>query len=109
VCGLRRGCWQFDSVGINFAFVFSTLSYLTSPNGNALFMTPLIADWSASPAVGYSTAEPARLDHEVIELQLLLPRSQVAAIEVAARARGMTTGQMLRRVIADVFPLRDAF
>jgi hypothetical protein len=60
-------------------------------------------------AVGSPPVEPARLDHEVVELQLLLPRSQVAAIEAAARSRGLTTGQMLRRVLADVFPARGAF
>jgi hypothetical protein len=69
-------------------------------------MTPLVADWSAGTSVNPSPVEPARLDHEVVELQLLLPRSQVAALEAAARSRGLTTGQMLRRVIADVFPAR---
>ena len=45
----------------------------------------------------------ARSDHEVVELPLLLPRWQAAALEAAARQRGMTTGQMLRRVIGDLF------
>ncbi|MGL6096487.1 MAG: hypothetical protein ACRC7O_11905 [Fimbriiglobus sp.] len=52
----------------------------------------------ASPA-----GDPPRLDHEVVELPLLLPRWQAAVLEEAARTRGMTTGQMLRRVIADLF------
>jgi hypothetical protein len=103
---LRYQCGQGRSVGINFAFCFGTLSQLPSPDGNTLFMTPLVADWSATPSVGSSSVEPARLDHEVVELQLLLPRSQVVALEAAARSRGLTTGQMLRRVIADVFPAR---
>jgi hypothetical protein len=49
------------------------------------------------------TADPLRLDQEVVELPLLLPRWQAAALEAAARRRGMTTGQMLRRVIGDLF------
>jgi hypothetical protein len=52
--------------------------------------------------VGDST-EPARSDFEVVELQLLLPQWQAAALEAAAAARGMTTGQILRRVITDLF------
>lgn len=44
-----------------------------------------------------------RLDFEVVELPLLLPRWQAVALEAAARRRGMTTGQMLRRVIGDLF------
>ena len=55
------------------------------------------------PATSYAPTEPARSDHEVVELQLLLPRWQAAALEAAARARGMTTGQILRRVITDLF------
>jgi hypothetical protein len=47
--------------------------------------------------------DPPRLDNEVVELPLLLPRWQAVALEAAARRRGMTTGQMLRRVITDLF------
>jgi hypothetical protein len=46
---------------------------------------------------------PLRLDQEVVELPLLLPRWQAVALEAAASRRGMTTGQMLRRVITDLF------
>jgi hypothetical protein len=42
-------------------------------------------------------------DLEVVELPLLLPRWQAVALEAAASRRGMTTGQMLRRVITDLF------
>lgn len=52
---------------------------------------------------GYAPAGPTRSDHEVVELQLLLPMWQAAALEAAAQSRGMTTGQILRRVIADLF------
>ena len=42
---------------------------------------------------------------EVVELQLLLPRWQAEALEAAARDRGLTTGHILRRVIADIVPV----
>jgi len=48
-------------------------------------------------------ADPTRSDHEVVEMQLLLPRWQATALEAAAQSRGMTTGQILRRVISDLF------
>lgn len=47
--------------------------------------------------------DPTRQDQEVVELPLLLPRWQAAVLEAAARRRGMTTGQMLRRMLTDVF------
>ena len=55
------------------------------------------------------TFEPfmaSRQDQEVVEMPLLLPRWQAEELELAARERGMTTGQMLRRVIHDI--LADA-
>ena len=73
-------------------------------------MLPLAThDWSRftmPPLAGWPAAvdSPAS-DHEVVELQLLLPQRQAVALEAAARARGMTTGQILRRVIADLFPV----
>jgi hypothetical protein len=65
-------------------------------------MTPLTG-WPEPATAGILPAAPARTDHEVVELSLLLPRWQADALESAARDRGMTTGQMLRRVIADLF------
>ena len=50
----------------------------------------------------------ARQDQEVVELQLLLPRWQALKLEAAARERGMTTGQMLRRVIRGVLAQEPA-
>lgn len=47
-------------------------------------------------------ATAIRPDQEVVELPLLLPRWQAEELEVAARERGMTTGQMLRRVIREL-------
>lgn len=46
---------------------------------------------------------PTRQDQEVVELPLLLSRWQAGVLEAAAKERGMTTGQMLRRVITDLF------
>lgn len=52
---------------------------------------------------GMGTELP-RLDHEVVELPLLLPRWQAQALEEVARNQGMTTGQMLRRLVGEVAP-----
>ena len=49
-----------------------------------------------------ATADLARQDQEVVELPLLLPRWQDLELEATAREHGMTTGQMLRRVIREV-------
>ena len=38
-------------------------------------------------------------DAEAVELALLLPRWQAAALEDAAHQRGLTAGQMLRKLI----------
>jgi hypothetical protein len=43
--------------------------------------------------------EVARLDYGLVELSLLLPQWQVDALDLAARGRGLTAGQMLRRLI----------
>lgn len=55
--------------------------------------------YAAPPAMG----EASRSDMDVVELPLLLPRWQAQALEAAATRRGMTTGQILRRVIGDLF------
>jgi hypothetical protein len=44
---------------------------------------------------------------DVVELPLLLPEWQVVALEEAARKRGMTVGQLVRRLFADLFPRRS--
>jgi hypothetical protein len=43
--------------------------------------------------------ESRRPDQEPVELALILPRWQVDALAVAARRRGLTAGQVLRRLI----------
>ncbi|MDY3560916.1 hypothetical protein R5W23_002165 [Gemmata sp. JC673] len=49
-----------------------------------------------------AVSAPARTDQEVVELALLLPLWQAMELEAAASKRGMTTGQMLRRVIGEL-------
>jgi len=44
-------------------------------------------------------SDMAPLGAEMIEVALLLPRWQAMALQSAAKQRGMTTGQMLRRII----------
>ncbi|WP_171470441.1 hypothetical protein [Frigoriglobus tundricola] len=48
------------------------------------------------------------LDQDIVELALLLPRGQVTELESAARRHGMTTGQMLRRVIGELVASQPA-
>ncbi|QEL14686.1 hypothetical protein [Limnoglobus roseus] len=62
----------------------------------ATMATPTFA---TTPVMG----EASRSDMEVVELPLLLPRWQAQALEAAASRRGMTTGQILRKVIGDLF------
>jgi hypothetical protein len=38
-------------------------------------------------------------DDEVVELPLLLPRWQAEALEEAAHSRGLTAGQMMRKLL----------
>jgi hypothetical protein len=45
------------------------------------------------------TREITPLDNEVVELALLLPRWQAEALEEAAHNRGLTAGQMLRKLV----------
>lgn len=47
-------------------------------------------------------SDSPRSDQEVVELALLLPLWQAMELEATARRRGMTTGQMLRRVIGEL-------
>ncbi|MBA4063833.1 MAG: hypothetical protein C0501_09000 [Isosphaera sp.] len=54
------------------------------------------------------SADGPRADQEVVELPLLLPRWQAMELEAAASRRGMTTGQMLRRVIGELLAARPA-
>jgi hypothetical protein len=60
------------------------------------------------PLFNAITSDVARIDQEVIELPLLLPRWQAMELEAAASRRGMTTGQMLRRVIGEMLASQPA-
>lgn len=53
-------------------------------------------------------SDGSRQDQEVVELPLLLPRWQAVELEAAAHRRGMTTGQMLRRVIGEMLAAQPA-
>jgi len=44
---------------------------------------------------------PAPADREVVEVPLLLPGWQVAALATAAQDRGVTAGEMLRGLLHD--------
>jgi hypothetical protein len=48
---------------------------------------------------GRSAGDVRRLDPEMLELSLLVPQWQVEALEMAARGRGLTAGQLIRRLI----------
>jgi hypothetical protein len=65
--------------------------------------TPVTAGFLA-PRLGGREITP--IDDEVVELALLLPRWQAEALEAAAHARGLTAGQMLRKVVGKT--LREA-
>jgi hypothetical protein len=56
---------------------------------------------AVNPAAG-------RSDQEVVEVALLLPLWQAMELEAAASRRGMTTGQMLRRVIGELLAAQPA-
>ena len=59
---------------------------------------------SSTVATGFlpprpGTTELTAIDAEVVELALLLPRWQALALENAAHQRGLSAGQMLRKLI----------
>lgn len=61
-----------------------------------------MAGVTVHPLFNPLAADAPRPDPEVVELHLLLPQWQAVELEAAARRRGMTTGQMLRRVIGEL-------
>jgi hypothetical protein len=64
--------------------------------------------WPPTPDTSATTPVPSVPfpSDDVVELPLLLPEWQVFALEEAARTRGMTVGQLVRRLFADLFPRR---
>src|SRR5438477_638158 len=85
--------------------IMITLTAPTACDGPLLFRNPM-AGASVLPIFEPAAVDVARQDQEVVELPLLLPRWQALELEAAARRRGMTTGQMLRRMIGDVLDAR---
>ena len=62
-----------------------------------------------SPTLGYipsdrlaAIVDENSIDSEIVEAPLLLPLRQVVALENAAEKRGMTTAQMLRKMIGEL-------
>jgi hypothetical protein len=60
------------------------------------------------PLADTVSAAATRSDQEVVEVALLLPLWQAMQLEAAASRRGMTTGQMLRRVIGELLASQPA-
>lgn len=56
----------------------------------------------SEPSSGGVDARAPVSEPELLEMSLLLPAWQVAALDDLARSQGLTIGQMLRRVIAAV-------
>jgi len=50
---------------------------------------------------GRAGRPPAPADVGVVELPLLLPEAHFAAVEVAARGRGLTPAELVRGIIRD--------
>jgi hypothetical protein len=72
----------------------------------ATFMSAIGLSRRLSSADG---SEMSRLDGEMVELSLLLPSRQAAALEMAAQEQGLTTGQMIRQLIRDCCDSFHAF
>lgn len=51
------------------------------------------------PTPTFGTPEMTPIDKDVVELAILLPRWQAAALENAAHQQGISTAQMLRKLI----------
>lgn len=79
-------------------------SMVTLPSSS----TPSTAGETVQPLFDTLSSGHARVDQDVIELPLLLPRWQALELEAAASRRGMTTGQMIRRVIGEMLASQSA-
>ena len=63
---------------------------------------------TVQPLFDAVSSDVARTDQEVIEFPLLLPRWQAVELEAAASRRGMTTGQMIRRLLGELLAAQPA-
>jgi hypothetical protein len=70
--------------------------------------TPSRTGDAVQPLFDAVSPDMARSNQEVVELALLLPLWQAMELEAAASRRGMTTGQMLRRVIGELLATQSA-
>lgn len=64
--------------------------------------TPHMVGDTVQPLFGAISPDSSRPDQEVVEFPLLLPLWQAVELEAVARRRGMTTGQMIRRVLGEM-------
>jgi hypothetical protein len=46
---------------------------------------------------------PSLLNDNIVELSMLIPGRQAAALEATAASQGMTVGELLRRLVQDFF------
>jgi hypothetical protein len=67
-------------------------------------MAPAIAVPTETLGAGMAPigVDMTHLDSEMIELALLVPRWQAIAFEALAKQRGVSAGQMMRRMISAV-------
>jgi hypothetical protein len=63
---------------------------------------------TVQPLFDAVSSDAARTDQEVVEFPLLLPLWQAVELEAAARRRGMTTGQMIRRMLGEMLASQPA-
>ncbi len=63
---------------------------------------------TVQPLFDAVSSDAARTDQEVVEFPLLLPRWQAMELEAAASRRGMTTGQMIRRLLGEMLASQPA-
>jgi hypothetical protein len=67
-----------------------------------------MAGANVQPLFDAVSSDAARPDQEVVEFPLLLPLWQAVELEAAARRKGMTTGQMIRRVLGEMLASQPA-
>jgi hypothetical protein len=70
--------------------------------------TPSRTGDAVQPLFNAISPDAHRAEQEVVEVALLLPLWQAVELEAAASRRGMTTGQMLRRVIGELLASQPA-
>ena len=63
---------------------------------------------TVQPLFDMISSDAVRTDQEFVEFPLLLPLWQALELEAAARRRGMTTGQMIRRMLGEMLASQPA-